>query len=89
MFVLFTGDLNPFWFQCMLRTHKARLDNPLSRPESEIAVRFGSVTLRRAGAPDSGCQRSNVVRRAKQGASYQVKDLMFQNLASRNYRVLQ
>lgn len=31
----------------------------------------------------------HVVRRAKQGASYQVKDLMFQNLASRNYRVLQ
>ena len=31
----------------------------------------------------------DVVRRAKQGASYQVKDLMFQNLASRNYRVLQ
>jgi len=30
-----------------------------------------------------------VVRRAKQGASCQVKDLMFQNLASRNYRVLQ
>ena len=30
-----------------------------------------------------------VVRRAKQGASYQVKDLLFQNLASRNYRVLQ
>lgn len=29
-----------------------------------------------------------VVRRAKQGASSQVKDLMFQNLASRNYRVL-
>ena len=34
-------------------------------------------------------QGSNVVRRAKQGASCQVKDLMFQNLASRNYRVLQ
>ena len=34
--------------------------------------------------PDLG-----VVRRAKQGASYQMKDLMFQNLASRNYRVLQ
>ena len=31
----------------------------------------------------------NVVRRAKQGASCQMKDLMFQNLASRNYRVLQ
>ena len=31
----------------------------------------------------------DVVRRAKQGASYQVKDLMFQNLASRNYRMLQ
>ena len=31
----------------------------------------------------------DVVRRAKQGASCQVKDLMFQNLASRNYRVLQ
>jgi three-Cys-motif partner protein len=31
----------------------------------------------------------HVVRRAKQGASYQVKDLLFQNLASRNYRVLQ
>ena len=31
----------------------------------------------------------DVVRRAKQGASYQVNDLMFQNLASRNYRVLQ
>ncbi len=30
-----------------------------------------------------------VVRRAKKGASYQVKDLLFQNLASRNYRVLQ
>ena len=30
-----------------------------------------------------------VVRRAKEGASYQVKDLLFQNLASRNYRVLQ
>jgi hypothetical protein len=30
-----------------------------------------------------------VVRRAKQGASYQLKELMFQNLASRNYRVLQ
>jgi hypothetical protein len=30
-----------------------------------------------------------VVRRAKQGASYQVKVLLFQNLASRNYRVLQ
>ncbi len=30
-----------------------------------------------------------VVRRAKQGASCRVKDLMFQNLASRNYRVLQ
>jgi len=30
-----------------------------------------------------------IVRRAKQGASCQVKDLMFQNLASRNYRVLQ
>jgi len=34
--------------------------------------------------PDLG-----VVRRAKQGASYQMKDLIFQNLASRNYRVLQ
>ncbi len=34
-------------------------------------------------------QDISVVRRAKQGASYQVKDLMFQNLASRNYRVLQ
>jgi hypothetical protein len=34
-------------------------------------------------------QRCDVVRRAKQGASYQVKDLLFQNLASRNYRVLQ
>jgi predicted helicase len=33
--------------------------------------------------------RLYVVRRAKQGASYQVKDLLFQNLASRNYRVLQ
>jgi len=33
--------------------------------------------------------RYHVVRRAKQGASCQVKDLMFQNLASRNYRVLQ
>jgi len=32
---------------------------------------------------------TTVVRRAKQGASCQVKDLMFQNLASRNYRVLQ
>jgi|LakMenEpi05May12_1017382.scaffolds.fasta_scaffold05582_2 hypothetical protein len=32
---------------------------------------------------------NSVVRRAKQGASCQVKDLMFQNLASRNYRVLQ
>ncbi len=32
---------------------------------------------------------NTVVRRAKQGASYQVKDLLFQNLASRNYRVLQ
>jgi hypothetical protein len=31
----------------------------------------------------------DVVRRAKQGASYQVKVLLFQNLASRNYRVLQ
>jgi hypothetical protein len=31
----------------------------------------------------------NAVRRAKQGASYQVKVLLFQNLASRNYRVLQ
>ena len=31
----------------------------------------------------------DVVRRAKQGASCQAKDLMFQNLASRNYRVLQ
>jgi hypothetical protein len=31
----------------------------------------------------------SVVRRAKQGASYEVKDLLFQNLASRNYRVLQ
>ena len=31
----------------------------------------------------------SVVRRAKQGASCQAKDLMFQNLASRNYRVLQ
>ncbi len=30
-----------------------------------------------------------VVRRAKQGASCQVKGLMFQNLASGNYRVLQ
>ena len=30
-----------------------------------------------------------VVRRAKQGASCHVKDMMFQNLASRNYRVLQ
>jgi hypothetical protein len=30
-----------------------------------------------------------VVRRAKQGASYQVKVLLFQKLASRNYRVLQ
>ena len=29
------------------------------------------------------------MRRAKQGASYQVKDLLFQNLASRDYRVLQ
>ena len=29
------------------------------------------------------------VRRDKQGASCQVKDLMFQNLASRNDRVLQ
>lgn len=37
----------------------------------------------------AGGRTSNVVRRAKQGASYQVKDLMFQNLASRNYRVLQ
>ena len=34
-------------------------------------------------------QDIDVVRRAKQGASYQVNDLMFQNLASRNYRVLQ
>ena len=33
--------------------------------------------------------RLDVVRRAKHGASCQVKDLMFQNLASRNYRVLQ
>ena len=33
--------------------------------------------------------RWDVVRRAKQGASYQVKDLLFQNLASGNYRVLQ
>jgi hypothetical protein len=31
----------------------------------------------------------DVVRRAKQGATCQMKDLMFQNLASRNYRVLQ
>ena len=37
----------------------------------------------------AGGRTSNVVRRAKQGASCQVKDLMFQNLASRNYRVLQ
>ena len=36
-----------------------------------------------------GRHHKNVVRRAKQGASYQVNDLMFQNLASRNYRVLQ
>ncbi len=32
---------------------------------------------------------ADVVRRAKQGASYQVKDLLIQNLARRNYRVLQ
>jgi len=32
MFVLFTGDLNPFWFQCMLRTHKAVVDNRLPAP---------------------------------------------------------
>ena len=36
-----------------------------------------------------GCLHINVVRRAKQDASYQVKDLLFQNLASRDYRVLQ
>jgi hypothetical protein len=27
VFILFTGDLNPFWFQRMLRTHKTRQIN--------------------------------------------------------------
>ena len=34
----------------------------------------------------AGGRTFNVVRRAKQGASYQVKDLLFQNLAVRGIR---
>jgi hypothetical protein len=40
-------------------------------------------------APELRRLDQEVAGRAKQGASYQVKDLLFQNLASRNYRVLQ
>ena len=68
--------------------NKAALDNPLPVP-SRIWRVATNLNQNRRGAPGSGCQAFDVVRRAKQGASCQVKDLMFQNLASRNYRVLQ
>lgn len=68
--------------------NKASHHNPLPVP-SRIRRVATTLNLSRSRAPGSGCVDFDVVRRAKQGASCQVKDLMFQNLASRNYRVLQ
>jgi len=56
----------------------------------ELAVKLRQRVAKKEPAKLRSLVRSfDVVRRGKQGASYQVKDLMFQNLASRNYRVLQ
>jgi hypothetical protein len=54
-----------------------------------VATADNCLSSLRFGRTIPAVPHFNVVRRAKQGASYQVKVLLFQNLASRNYRVLQ
>jgi hypothetical protein len=59
VFILFTGDLNPFWFQRMLRTHKTALSNPLPlRTRSRRVTR--NLNQNRRGAPSSGWQASTL-----------------------------
>lgn len=57
--------------------------------KSVVPTAVNAVVSLRSASPTFAVAHLDVVRRAKQGASCQVKDLMFQNLASRNYRVLQ
>jgi hypothetical protein len=63
--------------------------HPLLEPGLAGITLLTTVVAQSQTTKTPGVLYWNVVRRAKQGASCQVKDLMFQNLASRNYRVLQ
>ena len=71
-----------------MKKQKTSHHNPLPAVSSNFPRDYNPQPSRSL-APGSGYVDFEVVRRAKQGASCQVKDLMFQNLASRNYRVLQ
>jgi len=60
IFILFTRDLNPFWFSPMLGTHKSALGNPLPALSRSRRVAT-NLNLNRRGAPGSGCQASTLL----------------------------
>jgi len=66
------------------RKNKSRISLPLKEIHD-----FTTGVMTERISPSPVIRIITVVRRAKQGASYQLKELMFQNLASWNYRVLQ